>query len=319
MATKSRKRPRSKKLQRRTREFFTFLAPWLLGLILLGLVPILLGLLTSLTNYDGTNIDRLKLAGGNGLGNYIKAFKDSYVGFSLQRTLLWGAMNLPLWMGLSFVLALILNQDVKGRGFFRTLYYLPSVIPAAAAMTSWGILFGQNNGLLNYLIGFFKPGIAIPWLTQYALQSITAVAVWTGLGGCMVIFLAGLQNIPDELVEAARIDGANGWKIFRYITLPLMTPVIFFVLIQGLIGAFQQLTFPLIIARQNIQTAVPPRSILLYMIYTYQQIFANQRYGYGTALLWLLSIGVAILTLLVFWSQKFWVYQGDATPTGENV
>lgn len=319
MVAKSRKLPKSKRLQRRTREFFAFLAPWFLGLILLGLVPIVLGFLTSLTNYDGTNIDRLKLAGGNGLGNYLRAFKDSYGGFSLQRTLLWGALNLPLWMGLSFVLALILNQDVKGRGLFRTLYYLPSVIPAAAAMTAWGIIFGQNNGLLNSLISFFAPGVAVPWLTQYALQSVTAIAVWTGLGGCMVIFLAGLQNIPEELVEAARIDGANGRQIFRHVTLPLMTPVIFFVLIQGLIGAFQQITFPLIIARQNVQTGVPPRSLMLYMIYTYQQIFANQRYGYGAALLWLLSIGIAILTLVVFWSQKFWVYQGDTAPTGEDV
>jgi multiple sugar transport system permease protein len=285
------------------------------GLILLGLTPIILGFLTSLTNYDGTNIDRLHLAGETGLGNYIKAFQDPNVGFSLQRTLLWGALNLPLWMGLSFVLALILNQNVKGRGFFRTLYYLPSVIPAAAAMTAWGIIFGQNNGLLNSLISVFRPGTAVPWMTQYALQSVTAIAVWTGLGGCMVIFLAGLQNISEELVEAAKIDGANSWQIFLHITLPLMTPVIFFVLIQGLIGAFQQLTFPLIIARQN---TVPPRSLLLYMIYTYQQIFASQRYGYGTALLWLLSIGIAILTFVVFWSQKFWVYQGDADSTGDE-
>jgi multiple sugar transport system permease protein len=211
-------------------------------------------------------------------------------------------------------LALILNQDVKGRDFFRTLYYLPSVVPAVAAVTIFKIMLDKNNGLLNGVISLFRPGTAIGWLTTYALQGMTAVAVWTGLGAGMVIFLAGLQNIPDELVEAARIDGANTWQVFRYITLPLMTPIIFFQLIMGLIGSFQQLVYPLLLASlaSSNFVSVPPRSIYLYMIHTYQQIFANQRYGYGTALLWLLTISVTALTLTVFWSQKFWVYSGDS-------
>jgi multiple sugar transport system permease protein len=148
---------------------------------------------------------------------------------------------------------------------------------------------------------------------------MTLVAVWSGLGSGMVIFLAGLQNIPDELVEAAKIDGANGWQIFRHITFPLMTPVIFFQLVVGLIGSFQQLTLPLVLSVVGLtQATVPPRSIYLYMIHTYQQIFINQRYGYGIALLWLLTIGVVALTLLLFWSQKFWVYQGDYAEGGQK-
>jgi len=286
----------------------------LLGLIFLTLIPFILGFLTSLTDYDGLNLPTLKFMG---LHNYIRAFSDEYVGFSLGRTLIWAALNLPLWMGLSFALALILNQDVKGRGFFRTLYYLPSVVPAVAAVTVWKILLDKNNGLLNGMISIFQPGTAVGWLTTYALQGMTAIAVWSGLGGGMVIFLAGLQNIPDELVEAAKIDGANGWQVFRYITFPLMTPVIFFQLIMGLIGSFQQLVYPLLLATQTgAYVSVPPRSIYLYMIHTYQEIFANQRYGYGTSLLWLLTIGVTALTLVVFWSQKFWVYSGDTPETG---
>jgi len=306
----------TRRVQRRTRTFYAFLSPWLLGLIFLTLIPLIFGFYTSLTNYDGMNLSTVKFLG---FQNYVRAFTTDRVnvGFSLVRTLVWGALNLPLWMGLSFLLALILNQDVKGRSFFRTLYYLPSVVPAVAAVTVWKIILDKNNGLLNGLINIFQPGVAIGWLTTYAMQGMTAVAVWTGLGAGMVIFLAGLQNIPEELVEAAKIDGANGWQVFANITLPLMTPIIFFQLIMGLVGSFQQLTYPLLLATTvSNTTGVPPRGIYLYMIHTYQQIFSNQRYGYGTALLWLLTIGVTALTLLVFWSQKFWVYGGDTPETG---
>jgi multiple sugar transport system permease protein len=308
----------SKRARYRTTTFYMFLLPWLLGLIFLTIIPILLGFLTSLTNYDGLNIESLKFVGA---GNYARAFtRDSeMVNFSLWRTVIWGAFNLPLWLGLSFLMALILNQDVKGKGFFRTLYYLPSVMPAVAAVQMWKIILDKNNGLLNALLSLYQPGTAIGFLSTYALQGMTLIAVWGGLGSGMVIFLAGLQNIPDELVEAAKIDGANGWQIFRHITLPLMTPVIFFQLVVGLIGSFQQLTLPLVLGVVGLtQATVPPRSIYLYMIHTYQQIFVNQRYGYGIALLWLLTIGVVVLTLVLFWSQKFWVYQGDNAEAGEK-
>jgi len=310
----ARRPPRSSsRAKRRSRTFYLFITPWLLGLIFLTLIPFIFGFVISLTNYDGINLPTVKFVG---LDNYIRAFSDQYVSFSIGRTLVWTAFNLPIWLGLSFLLALILNQDVKGRDFFRTLYYLPSVVPAVAAVTVWKILLDKNNGFLNGVISLFQPGTAVGWLTTYALQGMTAIAVWSGLGGGMVIFLAGLQNIPDELVEAAKIDGAGSWQIFQYITLPLMTPIIFFQLIMGLIGSFQQLVYPLLLATVTGQyVSVPPRSIYLYMIHTYQQIFANQRYGYGTALLWLLTIGVTALTLIVFWSQKFWVYSGDIPET----
>jgi len=316
MATKSRNQSKSSKTKRRISTFFMFASPWLAGLILLGIIPLLFGIVISLTNYDGTNMESLKLAGGNGLGNYVRVFQDPGASTSFKQTMLWGSLNLPIWMGVSFILALILNQDVKGKGFFRTLYYIPSVIPAVGAVSAWKILLGQNNGLFNEIISIFQPGTAIGWLTTYSLQSLTMVAVWSGVGSAMIIFLAGLQNIPDELVDAAKIDGANNWQVVHHITLPLMTPVIFFVLIQGLIGAFQQLVFPLILAREN--QLAPPKGIFLYMIYVYQQIFQAQRFGYGTALLWAITIAAAAIILFVFWSQKFWVYQGDTTPTGEE-
>jgi multiple sugar transport system permease protein len=295
--------------QSRALTFYLFVSPWVIGFILLSVFPLVVGLLTSFTNYDGLNLDSLKFVG---FKNYARAFEDPDVSFSVGRTLFWGAANLPLWLFFSFLLALILNQDVKGRGIFRTIFYLPSLIPITAAVTAWRIILEPNFGMLNNFISLFTPEpIAIPWLSDYALFGMTSIALWGGLGNGMIIFLAGLQGIPDELKEAAEIDGANGWQVFRHITLPLMTPVIFFQMVMGLIGAFQQLNLPLLVTKVGIAaSSVPPRPIYLYMIHTYQQIFTNGRYGYGTALLWMLFIGILLLTWVVFWSEKYWVYTG---------
>ena len=298
--------------QQRTLQFYIFIFPWVAGFILLGVIPLVIGFLTSFTNYDGLNLENLKFVG---LRNYIRAFEDPDVSFSFVRTILWGIYNLPVWLVLSFSLAMILNQAIKGRGLFRTLYYLPSIVPGAAAIVAWKIILDKNNGVLNGVLSIFQPGTAIGWLSTYALEGMTMIAVWTGLGIGMVIFLAGLQDIPDELVEAARIDGASGWQVFWHITIPLMTPVIFFQLVMGLIGAFQQLNLPLLLVNVGLtgQGAVPSRDIYLYMIHTFYQIFTNRRYGYGIALLWMLFIAVVALTALVFWTQKFWVYSDRPT------
>ena len=301
--------------QRRTLTFYAFVSPWLLGFVFLSVFPLLVGFITSLTNYDGLNLETVKFVG---LDNYVRAFEDPDVSFSLGRTILWMLANLPLWLILSFLLALILNQDVKGRGFFRTLFYLPSLIPFTAAVTAWRIILEKNFGMLNAFISLFTPApVAIGWLSDYSLPGMTSIAIWSGLGAGMVIFLAGLQGIPDELKEAAQIDGANGWQVFRHITLPLMTPVIFFQLVLGLIGSFQQLNLPLIVTKVGIAaSSVPPRPIYLYMIHTYRQIFTEGRYGYGTALVWLLTIGSLLLTAVVFWSEKYWVYTGASDEGG---
>ena len=293
--------------QRRTLTFYLFISPWLLGFVLLTVVPLVVGFLTSLTNYEGLSLTNLRFVGTT---NYIRAFtSDADMKFSLGRTLMWGLFNLPAWLILSFVMALILNQNVRGHGFFRTLYYLPSVVPIVAAITAWKVILDKNYGWLNGFISTFRPGTAIGWLSDYALQGMTMIAVWTGLGAGMVIFLAGLQNIPDELVEAARIDGANSLQVFRHITLPLMTPIIFLQLILGLIGVFQQLNLPLVLTQVGISRgSVPPRQIYLFMLHVYRQIFISNRWGYAFSLIWLLFIGVMLLTLLVFWTEKYWVY-----------
>jgi multiple sugar transport system permease protein len=300
------RRRTSSRAWRRAIAFYLFIGPWLIGFVLLGVIPLTLGFLTSLTNYDGLNLASIKFVG---LRNYTRAFADPDAIFSFWRTLVWSALNTPIWLLLSFALALVLNQRVKGQGFFRTLYYLPSVIPLVATIWIWKIFLEANNGLLNAIISLFRPGTAIPWLSGYALPSLTAIAVWAGLGSGMVIFLAGLQGIPSELEEAARIDGASAWQILRYVTIPLMTPVIFFQLVLALISALQTFVAPLLLSNVSAsEVSIPPREIYLYMIHTYRQIFVYQRFGYGAALLWLLFIVILALTLLVFRTARYWVH-----------
>lgn len=309
-----RKRRLWNRSKRRTATFYLFVSPWILGFLLLILIPIIIAILTSFTNYDGLSMSTLRWVG---LSNYERAFtKDAEVKFSFVRTLLWGLFNLPSWLVISFGLALILNQNLKGRSIFRTIYYFPSIVPIVAAMTAWKVMLDKNVGWVNAFISLFRPGTAIGWLSDYALTGMTFIAVWTGLGTAMVIFLAGLQNIPDELVEAARIDGANSFQIFRYITLPLMTPVLFLQLVMGLIGVFQQLNLPLVLTQVGISRgSVPPRQIYLFMIHVYRQIFISNRWGYGIALMLVMFVAVSLLTLIVFWTEKYWVYS-DAPEGG---
>jgi len=290
--------------RRRRRAFYTFVTPWLVGFILLTTLPLIAGLLTSLTNYDGLNLFNVDFVG---MRNYASVLKDPNARHGVNRTLMWSLLNLPLWMICSLLLAILVNRKVKGIGVFRTLLYIPSVIPGVALVWTWKIILEQNFGLLNGFLSLFRPGTGIGWLTKYALGGVTAIAVWNGLGAGMIIFLAGLQGIPDELVEAARIDGANNFQVFWNVTLPMMTPVLFYQLVLGLIGAFQQFVIPLLVTT-TAQQGIPVRGAYLYMIHVYQQIFATGRFGYGMALLWLLIIVIVLLTGVVFATQRYWVY-----------
>ena len=280
------------------------ISPWLIGFVLLTIFPLVFGFAISLTNYDGLNLFNLNFVG---FRNYTRAFQDPNVQHTFKITLVWTLLNLPTWLVLSLLLAIIVNQKVKGIGIFRTLFYLPSVIPAVGLVWMWKVLLEKNYGLLNAILSIFKPGTAIGWLTDQAMYGVTTMAVWNGLGAGMIIFLAGMQGIPDELIEAAKIDGANNFRLLWHITLPMLTPVLFFQLIMGLISAFQMLAIPWL-ATTSGSIGVPPRGIFLYMINVYHQIFDIGSFGYGMAILWLLIVVIFILTFLVFRTQRYWVY-----------
>jgi multiple sugar transport system permease protein len=290
--------------RRRRKVFFAFVSPWLLGFVLLTLLPLVAGLLISLTDYDGLNLTNLDFVG---LKNYATALQDADVQHASGRTLIWTLLNLPLWIVFSFFLAILVNQKIRGIGIFRTLFYLPSVIPAVGLVWTWKVLLEQNYGLLNGFLSLFRPGTAIGWLSDQAMIGVTTMAVWNGLGAGMIIFLAGLQGMPEELVEAAKIDGANSFQIFWKVILPMMTPVLFYQIVVGLIGAFQQFVIPWL-ATTSSAVRTPPRGVYLYMVNIYRDIFGVGRFAYGMAMLWILILVILTLTLLVFWSQRYWVY-----------
>jgi multiple sugar transport system permease protein len=289
---------------RDTVSFYLFISPWLIGFLALTVVPLALGFAASLTNYDGYNLDNLRF---RGLGNYTRVFDDPDVWHALGRTFVFSLMNVPASIGLALVLAILLNGPIPGRGIFRTIFYLPHVIPIVAVIWIWRIFVDQNYGLLNGLLSLVWPDTAIRWSVDYPTQVLTALTVWMGVGGGMVIFLAGLQGVPNELKEAAKIDGANPFQLYRSVVIPLLTPVIFFELIMTLIRSLQTLVAPMLLSGDQLAT-LPARDNYLFLVHAYQQVFAQQRYGYGLALIWLFLVVIVALTYAVFQSSRYWVY-----------
>lgn len=289
---------------RDTVSFYLFISPWLLGFLGLSVIPLALGLGASLTNYDGYNLDNLRF---RGLGNYTRVFDDPDVWHALWRTLIFSLMNVPVNIALALGLAILLNGAIPARGIFRTIFYLPHIIPIVAVVWIWWIFVDQNYGLLNGLLSFAWPDTAVRWAVDYPTQVLTALTVWTGVGGGMVIFLAGLQGIPNELKEAAKIDGASNFRMYRSVVVPLLTPVIFFELVLTMIRSLQTLVAPMLLSGDQLAT-IPSRDNYLFLVHAYQQVFAQQRYGYGLALIWMFLVVIVALTYAVFKTSKYWVY-----------
>lgn len=297
--------------RRRTRRALTFYAlisPWLAGFVLLTAIPLALGLLMSFTNYDGLNLDYLSFVG---LDNYGRAFGDPDALHAMQRTFVFVTSVVGLGLALQLGAALLLDQKIRFQGVFRTLFYMPHVVPVVAGAWVWKIFTDPNGGLLNALLGVVRPDFAPHWIVEYPTVVLVLFTVWSMTGGGMVVFLAGLQGIPAELREAAQIDGAGPLGVVRYVTLPLLTPVILFQLIVTMIAALQILMQPLLLAPGLLGPGtLPPRDNYLYTVHAYGEIFVRQLFGYGSALLWLLFLVTLALTLLVFRTSRRWVHYG---------
>lgn len=291
---------------RETASFYGFIAPWLIGFVLLSVVPLVFGFAISLTNFDGLNLASIKFVA---LRNYQRAFQDPEAIFGLTRTAYYSLLYVPTGLVLALILAGLLNQDVRGRGVFRTLFYLPYVIPVAAGAWIWRLVADGNYGLLNALLEVVRPGTVVQWLANYATPVLVVFVVWANAGGAMIILLAGLQGIPKELREAALIDGATPLRSFFAITVPLLTPVLFFQFVMSLIKAVQAMVEPMLLIPQAMGMSVmPPQDNRLYMTKVYFDIFTKARFGYGSALLWLLFVLVLALTIVVFATSRFWVH-----------
>ncbi|MBB6732337.1 carbohydrate ABC transporter permease [Cohnella zeiphila] len=288
---------------RRTIAFYSMVSPWLVIFLCMSLFPLLYGLYLSFTNYYGFNMDRLSFTG---LHNYKLVFTDSDSMKALVRTLVFSVINVPLSTAIAFVLALMLSGNIRGSGIFRTIFYLPSIVPVISTVLMWKLIFTGNGGVFNTILGWF--GLSeVNWLGyDYATVSLIIMMSW-GAGNGILIYLAGLKGIPRDLYEASSIDGAGLMSRFRKITVPLMTPVIFFNVIMGLIGSLQVYLQPILLSGNEL-LARPIEPNYMYAVHAFQQIFASQRYAYGMALLWVLFVVILLLSIIVFTTSKYWVY-----------
>ncbi len=280
---------------------YLFISPWLIGFILFFAGPILASFVISFTKWNIVSPPEWV-----GLNNYRRIFTlDPNFKKAVTVTLTYAIFYLPLEVVCGITIAVVLNQKLRGIGVFRTIYYMPYIVPKVAASLVWVWMLNPRYGVVNTVLSWF--GIQGPnWLgnPHYVLPSIIIMALW-GVGGSAVIYLAGLQNIPQQLYEAAMVDGANRIQQFFKITLPMLSPTIFFQVVLGLIGTFQTFT-PAFIAAGR--TGGPLQSGLFYMLYIYNVSFRSMRMGYGSALAWIMSLFILVVTILVFRSSRYWVY-----------
>src|SRR6185503_6842052 len=286
---------------------FAFIAPWILGALVFTLLPMGASFVMSLTNFDPRHPDAVQSVG---LANYQRMFGDPLVHQSLAVTLKFAALMLPLTLGVSLGLAMLVNNPkLLGRNVFRTFFYMPTQIPIVATTLIWQGVLNLHTGWVNYVPGVF--GIAGPdWLnsTVWVYPGLSLISVW-GTGTMMLIALAGLQSIPTELYEAARIDGAGKWEQFRNVTLPMMSPVLFYNLIIALIGTFQYFTQAYVLTNGR---GDPDNSTLFFNLNLYREGWRYYDMAYAATLAWLLFVIVLALTVMLFRTRSRWVYEGAA-------
>ena len=300
-STSTRRRRISKRTIRQNVLGYLWISPWLVGFLIFIFGPMIASVGFSFTNYRIINETRWI-----GLQNYTYAFvEDDLFWPSLAITFYYMLVSVPLGLLGSLLLALLLNQRLRGESIFRTFFFLPSLTPAAAAAILWVWILHPEAGLVNYLLSLV--GIPGPtWLgsTTWALPSIILITLWTGIGGGrMIIFLAGLQSVPQELYEAAEIDGAGNWAKFRNITMPMISPAVFFNLILGIIGALQVFTTAYITTRGG-----PGRATWFFALHIYTNAFEYFDMGYASALAIVLFFILLVFTVIQLRLSDRWVF-----------
>lgn len=295
----SARRARQQRVIRENLQGWLFASPWIIGLVVLFIGPMLWSIYLSFTSYGMVEAPKFI-----GLGNYDEMLHDPLIIHSLQVTTAYALLSVPLNLFLGLAVALLLNQKVKGLSVWRTLFYLPSVVSGVAVALLWEWLFNGRFGLINYVLQLVF-GINGPnWLSDQntALYAFVIVHVWM-VGGSMLINLAALQGVPTALYEAASIDGANAWQRLWNITVPSISPVIFYNLIMGIIAALQSFTLFYVMTQGG-----PNNATMTFMLYLYNVAFQYMRMGYGSAMAWLLFLYLMILTAIVFKSSSKWVF-----------
>lgn len=278
-----------------------FVSPWLIGFLVFTVYPVVASLWFSFTDYNVVSAPRWI-----GVRNYADLFADPLFGKTLYNTLYLAVIGIPVSLLVSLLIAMLLNNKVRFQGLFRTLYFLPSVVPAVAAALLWRWFLNPDYGPVNEFLWLFRingPG----WLADpvWSKPALIFAGLW-GVGGSMVIYLAGLQNVPVQLYEAADLDGAGRWQRFRFVTLPMLSPVILFNLIMGIITSFQAFTNIYIMTGGG-----PSNSTLVYALYLYQNAFQFFRMGYASAMAWVLLVITAVALVGVFRTSGWVYYEAD--------
>jgi multiple sugar transport system permease protein len=288
--------------RRNLRNGVLFTLPWTIGLIVFTMFPAAMSLGLSLSDYSLLNEPVFV-----GLTNYKDMAVDNVFQTALWNTGVYAAMALPFGMVLAIALALLLNQRILARPVFRTIFFLPSLVPLVALAILWNWILQGNTGALNHLLGLV--GIKGPnWLGDpaWSKPALMVTGLW-GVGNAVVIYLAGLQDVPRDFYEAARVDGASWWQQTWHITLPMISPVIYFNLLMGCIGVLQIFAVPYVMTSGG-----PMRSTLFYTMYLYQQAFRFLNMGYACAMAWVLFVMVALLTYTAHRVSRRHVYYGGA-------
>lgn len=299
----SKRQTLSKLARTEERYFYLFIAPWVIGFVIFTLGPIIASLFLGFTFYDIVSSMRWV-----GFDNYEYMLTDFMFWQALKVTFQYAAGSVILRIIAAFSIAIILNRNIFGLSVYRTIFYLPSVISGVAVSLLWMWIFNPNYGVLNSILWklFRIDGPGWIYSEEWVIPSMILMSLW-GIGGGIVIYLARLQAIPTPLYESAEIDGANGFRKLLHITIPMMTPVIFFNLIMGIIGSFQSFTYAYVMTEGG-----PHYASLFYVLYLYRNAFRYYKMGYASALAWILFIVILSLTLLVFRTSSRWVYYESA-------
>ncbi len=277
---------------------YLVISPWIIGFLVFTAAPMLFSLVVSATDWELLGTPKW-----TGLANVHTLMTDDLFWTSLWNTTFYTVLAVPSGLLVALAVAMLLNQGVKGNNIYRLLAYLPSQLPAVATAILWFLIFSPNYGLANDLLATLHlPTSQWIFSVHMAKPSLVIKAAWS-FGGAMIIFLAGLQGIPAMLYEAAEIDGAGSWARFRYVTLPMLSPIIFFNLIIGLIGSYQVFTDVFVMTQGG-----PGNATLMLVLYIYQNGFTYFRMGYAALLSWVLFLITLVLTLGQFFLSRRWVY-----------
>jgi multiple sugar transport system permease protein len=292
--------------KREFRQGMFFLSPWILGFLAFTLIPMIATVLFTFVDLRITEgiLNPTKFVG---LENYRTMAGDPQAGKSMWITIRYGLIALPIGIIAPLGLALLMNSpQLKGQMVFRALFYMPYIVPFVAAVFLWGGMLNPETGWINKslrALGVENPPL---WANSpdWVYPAYVIMGIW-GIGNAMLIMLAGLQGVPTELYDAAKVDGANTWRSFWAVTFPMISPVIFYNLVLSIVGLFQYFLVPLVV---NQGTGRPGGATMFYNLYLYKTFFTFQHMSYGATLAWLLFGVILVVTVLLFWSAKYWVY-----------